>query len=77
MVVAIAFSMLVGVLVGPQGYVLAFAFTTLLILGVAWPWISMRGLHCRLVLPDRRTSEDQPIEIEFRVKNNWPLPVLA
>ena len=76
-VVAIAFSMLVGVLVGPQGYVLAFAFTTLLILGVAWPWISMRGLHCRLVLPDRRTSEDQPIEIEFRVKNNWPLPVFG
>ena len=76
-VVAIVFSLLVGVLVGPQGYVLAFAFTTLLILGVVWPWISMRGIHCHLVLPDRRTSENQAIEIEFRVKNRWPLPIFG
>ena len=34
-VAAIAFSLLIGVLVGPQGYVLAIAFTTLLILGMA------------------------------------------
>lgn len=76
-VTAIVFSLMVGVFIGPQGYVLAFAFTTLLILGMAWPWISMQGIRCRLVLPDRRTSENQKLEIVFRVKNYWPLPVFG
>ena len=76
-VAAIAFSLLIGVLVGPQGYVLAIAFTTLLILGMAWPWISMRGVRCRLVPPEGRTSENQNVEVVFRVKNYWPLPVFG
>lgn len=76
-VVAIAFSLLVGILVGPQGYVLAFAFATVLILGMAWPWISMQGIRCHLVLPDRRSSENEKLEIVFRVKNYWPLPIFG
>lgn len=76
-VAAIMFSLLVGLLVGPQGYVLAIAFTALLVLGLAWPWLSMKGIRCSLVLPDRRVSENQDLVVLFRVKNYWPLPVFG
>ena len=35
-------SLLVGLFIGPQGYVLTGAFLTLLLLGVSWPWLCMR-----------------------------------
>ena len=74
---AIVFSLLVGFLVGPQGYVLAFVFLALLVLGLAWPWLSMKGVRCRLVLPDRRVEENQELEVVLRVKNFWPLPIFG
>ncbi|MFK7766152.1 MAG: DUF58 domain-containing protein [Mariniblastus sp.] len=74
---AIAFSLLVGLLIGPQGFILAFAFLALLVLGLAWPWLSMKGIHCQLILPDRRVEENQELEVVFRVKNFWPLPVFG
>lgn len=74
---AIAFSLLVGLMVGPQGYVLAFSFFALLVLGLAWPWLSMKGIQCQLILPDRRVEENQELELVFRVRNYWPLPVFG
>lgn len=74
---AIAFSLLVGLLAGPQGYVLAFSFLALLVLGLAWPWLSMKGVQCQLLLPDRRVEENEELELVFRVKNFWPLPVFG
>lgn len=72
---AIAFSLLVGLLIGPQGYVLAFSFFALLVLGLAWPYISMKGVQCHLLLPDRRVEENEELELVFRVRNFWPLPI--
>jgi len=75
--VAIVFSLLVGLFVGPQGYVLSFVFLSLLVLGLVWPWLSMKGIRCELVLPDRRVTENQEVDVIFRVKNYWPLPVFG
>lgn len=74
---AIAFSLLVGVIIGPQGYILAFSFLALLVLGLAWPWLSMKGVRCQLILPDRRVEENQELEMIFRVTNFWPLPIFG
>ena len=41
-------SILVGLFIGPQGYALTGAFLTLLVLGVSWPWLCMRGLSCEV-----------------------------
>ncbi|MDG1875766.1 MAG: DUF58 domain-containing protein [Mariniblastus sp.] len=76
-VISILFSFLIGVFVGPQGYVMAFAFLTLLALGLTWPWLSMKGIRCDLILPDHRVEENQELVITFRVKNYWPLPVFG
>ena len=76
-VTAIAFSLLIGLMVGPQGYVMAFAFFALLVLGLSWPWLSMKGVHCELILPDKKVEENEELVINLRVKNFWPLPVFG
>ncbi len=74
---AIMFSILVGLFVGPQGYILASAFTALLILGLVWPWLSMRGIRCTATMPDGQLLENKAFEITFRVQNYWPIPVFG
>ena len=74
---AIVGSLLVGMFIGPQGYILALSFLALLVLGLAWPWISMKGIRCQLILPDQRVEENQELEMVFNVKNYWPLPVFG
>lgn len=76
-VVGLFFSILVGLFVGQQGYVLAFAFFTLLVLGLVWPWLSMKGIQCSLVLPNVQLKENEATEIILKVRNYWPIPVFG
>ena len=76
-IVAIGFSIAVGLFIGPQGYILAAAFAALLALGMVWPWISMKGIKCRLVLPSQEMREGDEAEIVFQVQNYWPIPVFG
>ncbi|QEG23949.1 DUF58 domain-containing protein [Mariniblastus fucicola] len=76
-IVAILFSLLVGLSVGPQGYVLASVFLALLVLGTAWPWLSMKGIHCSLALPSGAMKENEPGQFVLGVRNNWPIPVFG
>ena len=76
-VTAMLFSILIGVFVGQQGYVLAVAFFALLVLGLVWPWLSMKGIQCSLVLPNAQMKENESTEIIFKVRNYWPLPVFG
>lgn len=74
---AIFFSVLIGLFVGPQGYVLAAAFVALTVLGLAWPWLSMKAIRCSLELPREQMQENKPTEVVFKVRNFWPLPVFG
>ena len=76
-VTAILFSILIGLFVGPQGYILASAFFGLLILGLVWPWLSMKGIRCRLTIPNGPMKENEEGEIVLRVRNYWPVPVFG
>ena len=74
---AILFSILIGLFVGPQGYVLVFAFIALLVLGLVWPWLSMKGIRCSLELPHVQLKENETTSIIFKVRNFWPIPVFG
>ena len=76
-VAALFFSILIGLFVGPQGYILAFAFLALLVLGLVWPWLSMKGIQCSLVMPQAQMKENETTEITFRIRNFWPVPVFG
>ncbi len=76
-VAATLFSLLIGLFVGPQGFVLAFAFFALLLLGLAWPWLSMKGIHCGLTIPGGPLKENESGEVILSVRNYWPIPVFG
>jgi len=69
-----AFSLLIGIFIGPQGFVLAGAFVALLVLGAAWPWLSMKGLVCRLNFHESRSQENEATRVILEVTNRWPFP---
>jgi len=70
-------SILVGLFIGPQGYVLAGAFLTLLVLGVSWPWLCMRGLSCEVSFDDSRSIEGEPTIVTLDIVNRFPIPAFG
>lgn len=57
----------------------AFGFATILlilgVLGVVWPWISMRGVDCLLEFDRTRCRVGQPVVIRIELRNRWPFPL--
>lgn len=70
-------SLLVGLFIGPQGFVLTGAFLTLLVLGVSWPWLCMKGLSCQLGFDESRSSEGKPTTVVLDVTNRFPFPAFG
>lgn len=70
-------SILVGLFIGPQGYVLTGAFLTLLIFGVSWPWLCMQGLSCEISFDDSRSVEGEPTIVTLDIVNRFPFPAFG
>ena len=51
------------------------AVAVTLTLGLAWPWIGLRGLDARLSWEDRRCSEGDHVKVRLRIRNRCPWPV--
>lgn len=74
-VIGLSASLLAGTFVGPQGFVLAGAIGTVILLGVIWPWLSLRGIRVRLEFRRKRVVEGEEITAVVAVQNRWPIPV--
>ncbi len=70
-------SLLVGIFVGPQGFILMSVLIALFALGAAWPWLSMKGLTCRLYFQQNRAVEGQTLKVILEVVNRWPIPAFG
>ncbi len=73
-VIAAAGSLLVGMFLGPQGYVYFAAIMAVIALGVAWPWLAMRGLSCQMRFDRRTTSEGNAVRVIVTITNRWFMP---
>ncbi|MGE3820444.1 MAG: hypothetical protein AB7I30_13600 [Isosphaeraceae bacterium] len=64
---------LCGLVLHPRCLALAGGLATVMVLGVAWPWISLRGLRGTLSFSRARGREGQPIaaRLEFRNRVPW------
>ena len=65
-------SVLCGLFVHPQGFLLAFALGAVLTVGVVWPWLSLRGVTGTLTFENARTREGEPVTAVVSIKH--PLP---
>lgn len=75
LIVAAAASFLIGMFLAPQGWVMFTALACVILLGVARPWIAIRGVSCDLKFNRRRASEGDCIKIILSVKNRFPWPI--
>jgi uncharacterized protein (DUF58 family) len=65
-------SILCGLFLHPQGFVLALGIVAVLILGVAWPWVSLRGLGGSLTFEKARAREGDDVAVRLEVRNRCP-----
>ncbi len=68
-------SLLVAIMLGPQGWVLFVGIVSVTLLGVLWPALAMRGLSAELSFDRRRVTEQQVVRVKLQVTNRWPLPI--
>jgi uncharacterized protein (DUF58 family) len=74
-VVAAAMSLIVGVFLGAQGFVLCAAIVGVIALGVVWPWLAIRSVRVALRFDRRRTHEGESVAVELQVSNRLPWPI--
>ncbi|MEE2826494.1 MAG: DUF58 domain-containing protein [Planctomycetota bacterium] len=70
-------SLLVGLMIGPQGFILMWAFTGLLALGAIWPLLAIKGISCQLSFTKSRSGEGELTKAVLEVTNHWPLPIFG
>ena len=68
-------SLLCGLFVAPQGFVVFASVAAVIAVGCAWPWCGIRGVSCHLSFAATRTEEGKPVDAELVITNRWPWPV--
>jgi uncharacterized protein (DUF58 family) len=74
LLLAAGISLLCGVFLKTEAL---FIFAILLLVagvGVALPWVAMRGVDVHLTFDARRSRVGQPVMVRLRVRNRWPWP---
>jgi uncharacterized protein (DUF58 family) len=67
-------SLLAALFVAPQSWLVFGALVAVMVLGVAWPWISMHGLSATLVFDRGRCRETESVSVRLTIRNRWPWP---
>jgi len=75
LVVANFAAVLIGLFVAQQGWVVSAVIGVVMLLGVAWPWVALRGLRAELRFEQRHAYEEDVIGLHLRVVNLWPVSV--
>jgi uncharacterized protein (DUF58 family) len=70
-------ALLIGLSVAPQALIICAALLAVALIGVAWPWIGMRGISCSLSFDRRRATEGSAVRVRMSVSNRWPWPLLG
>jgi uncharacterized protein (DUF58 family) len=65
-------ALLCGLFLHSQGFVLLGGVVTVLVLGVAWPWLSLRGLHGCVSFERSRSTEGECVGVCLTLRNVLP-----
>lgn len=72
LVLAACAALLCGFFLHAQGFVLAGGLGAVVILGVVWPWVSLRGLEGAVRFASTRASEGEAIGVRLALRNRFP-----
>jgi uncharacterized protein (DUF58 family) len=68
---------LCGIFLHPNGFVVFLAIVLVLIFGLVWPWLSVRGLSALLQFGRTRMREGEPVTIRLALRNRAPWAVFG
>jgi uncharacterized protein (DUF58 family) len=74
-VLAATAALFIGLTVSPQALFVFAAILVVIVVGVAWPWLGLRGISCELAFDRRRASEGATVRVLVTIVNRWPFPV--
>jgi uncharacterized protein (DUF58 family) len=63
---------LCGIFLHPHGFVVFGGIVLVVVLGLVWPWLSMRGLSGTLCFDRTRVPEGDPVTVRLTVRNRAP-----
>jgi len=66
---------LCGIFVHDRGFVILCGLLAAILLGMAWPWLSLRALSGTVRFDRRRISEGETAQLRLAIRNRWALPV--
>ena len=66
-------SFLCGMILHPQGFILAFGITSVILVGVIWPKLSLLGLTGCVFFEKSRVREGDRVQVRASVRNRHPL----
>jgi uncharacterized protein (DUF58 family) len=69
--------LLCGFFLHPQGFVLCGGVAAVVVLGVLWPWLTLRGLSGSLSFDRPRAVEGDQVEVCLTLKNHLPWSALG
>jgi uncharacterized protein (DUF58 family) len=72
LVLAALTALLCGLFLHPQGFVLSGGVLAVVLLGVAWPWLSLRGIHGLISFERSRACEGDRVEVCLTLRNRLP-----
>ncbi len=75
--VALLSSVLVGAFLSPIGWSVAGGLTTIILLGLGFPWVATRAMRCSLSCDRDAIHEGDQAHILLNVRNPLPVPVIG
>lgn len=63
---------LCGLFLHAQGFVLCASLVGIVLLGIAWPWLCLRGISGELVFLHTRVVEQEPVTVQLSVSSQLP-----
>ena len=68
-------TLLCGLVLQPRALWLSAWIACVILLGLCWPWLAMRGVACRMSFSDSRTTEGEEVDVALTIINRWPWPL--
>ena len=65
-------ALMCGLFLHPQGFVLFGGISAVLLLGIAWPWLCLRGMNGSISFEQSRACEGERVEVRLTLRNSLP-----
>lgn len=75
LVAATIVTLLFGLFLQPMGLWLSAGILCVVLLGLIWPWLALRGVDCRMRFSEVRTTEGESVTVTLTLLNRWPWPL--